>query len=509
MATSHVALALLALGGSHLLACGDKDGGQDGGQDGGTADGGTTDGGTGDGGTADGGTVDGGTADGGTTGDGGTATEGDCDDGTDDDGDGEVDCDDSDCALAAGCYEADCDDGVDDDSDGDIDCDDEDCLGNPYCPELDCDNGDDDDGDGWADCLDVDCLESPDCLAEADCANGTDDDEDGLVDCDDSDCALALGCYEADCTDDLDDDGDGYVDCVDGDCYRREGCIEDLCDDGVDNDEDGGIDCLDVDCHPTRPCMAECTEADAGAVAEGALYSGSTSGASDVFDDVDTCGGEGGPDAGIIYELPDTGCFVLSTEGSAFDTVLRTYESCEESDELACGDDTSEDDLTSRLYVSGEPGDLMVVVVDGYDSSASGDFELSVSPYVFPVEDDIGSVTGEAAWTGELDGTEDLDWLLSCAYSAAYDELLRWTAPSAGTWSFDTSASDFDTVLGVVSAGETCPTELGCNDDESYPDILTSLVEVELEADQEVILWVSGYDSSSVGDYQLDISLAR
>jgi hypothetical protein len=97
--------------------------------------------------------------------------------------------------------------------------------------------------------------------------------------------------------------------------------------------------------------------------------------------------------------------------------------------------------------------------------------------------------------------------VLSCGGSNEYDELLLWTAPESGTWTFDMSESEFDSVLGVVSAGDGCPMELGCNDDESYPHVLTSVVQVELEAGQQVVLWVSSYDSGEVGDYQIDISV--
>lgn len=53
-----------------------------------------------------------------------------CDDTTDNDGDGDVDCDDADCAEFAGCAPATevCDDTTDNDGDGDIDCADSDCA---------------------------------------------------------------------------------------------------------------------------------------------------------------------------------------------------------------------------------------------------------------------------------------------------------------------------------------------------------------------------------------------
>ncbi|MCA9541666.1 MAG: hypothetical protein KC620_22370, partial [Myxococcales bacterium] len=43
-----------------------------------------------------------------------------------------IDCEDDDCATAAGCFE-DCTNGVDDDGDEDIDCDDADCANDAAC----------------------------------------------------------------------------------------------------------------------------------------------------------------------------------------------------------------------------------------------------------------------------------------------------------------------------------------------------------------------------------------
>jgi len=506
-------LPALVLGGLLGVACGDK-GGSDGAGDGG-ADGGAVNdgGGTNDGGTADSG-GDGGGADGGGSDGGAATTETDCSDGVDDDSDGLIDCADEDCARDAACAELVCNDGVDNDSDGLTDCEDEDCLGNPWCPELDCGDGIDNDGDGHADCTDADCLADPACLGEDDCTNGIDDDSDGLVDCADDDCTGKHGCYEEDCTDGRDDDADGFVDCLDGDCFGRTGCIEDICDDGIDNDGDGGIDCLDVDCWPSRACLADCAAGDAGPVGDGTVYSGDTTTATNDFRDVDTCGAAGGLDEAFIWEVPEPGCFALSTEGSAFDTVLRTYHDCRTADEETCNDDADSTVTTSLLYMDGAAGDVHLVVVDGYDSHAYGSYTVSASRYASPWETDIGDVSGDDATTGNIDGLEDLDWMPSCASSAEYDDLLLWTVPSTGTWSLDLSDADFDTVMAVVLVGDhelddRCPEELACNDDEDYAaKIFTSALTVDLVEGQRVVIWIAGYDGSSVGYYPLDINPA-
>ncbi len=90
-----------------------------------------------------------------------------CDNQQDDDGDGDVDCDDEDCALADNCFESNCRDEVDNDGDGLVDCADPDCLndiagcpvcgdGNAVTPE-ECDDGNTVSGDGCAE----DCTLEP------------------------------------------------------------------------------------------------------------------------------------------------------------------------------------------------------------------------------------------------------------------------------------------------------------------------------------------------------------
>ena len=60
-----------------------------------------------------------------------------------------------------------------------------------------CDNGIDDDFDGDIDCDDLDCASLSACIPEV-CDNEEDDDLDGSVDCDDDECFLSMDC-EYDC----------------------------------------------------------------------------------------------------------------------------------------------------------------------------------------------------------------------------------------------------------------------------------------------------------------------
>ena len=94
--------------------------------------------------------------------------------------------------------ESTCDDSLDDDCDGDIDCDDSDCAGDSACssctpteiPESTCNDAIDNDCDGDTDSADTDCSGSctPTEIPEQTCNDGVDNDCDGDIDSADTDC---------------------------------------------------------------------------------------------------------------------------------------------------------------------------------------------------------------------------------------------------------------------------------------------------------------------------------
>ena len=141
-----------------------------------------------------------------------------CAGGADDDCDGLTDCDDPDCASAAGCsgtctpdeFGELCGDRIDNDCDGAADCLDTDCATADVCS----DRPDPDPG----------CRPEFPFFVELLCGDGRDNDCDGAIDCDDSDCRRpgSCGCdgSETACTDGGDNDCDRSTDCADTDCQR-------------------------------------------------------------------------------------------------------------------------------------------------------------------------------------------------------------------------------------------------------------------------------------------------
>jgi hypothetical protein len=473
-----------------------------------------------------------------------TATES-CSNDVDDDGDGQVDCDDSDCTDSPACgtpTELSCDNALDDDGDGTTDCDDSDCADDPACgtpgSETDCADGQDEDGDGATDCDDSDCANDAACqgpTSESACDDGLDDDGDGAIDCDDADCATDPACKvpstETACQDGIDDDDDDLTDCDDPDCAADPACKvpanESVCDDGIDDDDDDLTDCADPDCAADPACApGACADIDLGSVLGMSVATGSTFGTGDDY--TASCpSSSAAEDVSFTWTAPADGSYVISTDGSSFDTALTLW-STDCATELECDDDAGSGNQ-SLLAVSAVAGDVLVIVVDAYSSNA-GDYVLNIlSAGELDCADgadedgdgaadcldgdctsvadcdtsfadyDLGSATGTGVAAGTTIGGGD-DVTPTCpASTGAEDVTYSWIAPSAGTWTFDLSGSSYDTALVVLSPDGA---ELACDDDGG--DATTSLVTTVARAGQLFLLGIDG-SGTEAGTYSLSI----
>lgn len=313
--------------------------------------------------------------------------EGVCDDGMDDDGNGQTDCADPACAGNRACREAMCGDGTDDDGDGDTDCDDADCARSEPCVETSCGDRVDGDMDGATDCDDSDCASFRRCF-ESSCTNMTDDDGDGMIDCDDPECRGNLLCPERMCGDSMDDDGNGLTDCADLACASAMACVptgETMCGNGTDDDGDGAADCADADCALFAACAAStCAHGTLGRQTGVGLFRGTLVGRANDYPPGDCTplgGGDETPDIALEWTPPAAGTYVISTYGSAIDTILSVLgPSCDPVNELACDDDESPA-ATSRLEITLEADQTVVIVVNAYSAEEEGD----VGPIVLHV----------------------------------------------------------------------------------------------------------------------------
>lgn len=210
------------------------------------------------------------------------------------------------------------------------------------------------------------------------CSDFDDNDLDGLWDCDDPDCAEASNCIFEICDNGVDDDGDGLVDCEDPECWTDE-CAED-CFNGIDDDGDGLLDCEDLSCRFTERCLA-CSEANADlGSALGELVSGDLAEASRSLSP--SCASGTGGSLLFTWTPPDAGCYIISTFGSTYDTVLHVHSSCPAFVELSCNDDhvgTTASSLTLDL----SPDETYSIGVTAYAPGYVGNYSLQIERCAF------------------------------------------------------------------------------------------------------------------------------
>ncbi len=495
----------------------------------------------------------------------------DCTDGVDNDDDAAADCDDPDCAddPACGPPAERCGDGVDNDRDGQTDCDDDDCVADPACvqTETNCTDGLDNDDDNAIDCGDEDCRNDPACgRPETDCSNGQDDDNDGRTDCDDSDCDLALACREIEtlCDDGQDNDNDNATDCDDADCAGTPACTETNCADNTDNDDDGAADCDDSDCVADPACVVDLCDEPTPLTTEGS-FTGTTAGESQ-FTAGGDCAGDGrGPEALYVLTVDVETPVCLTTEGSAFDTVLYVRSDCRDTDtQLACNDDAFDQGLGTRSLVEfqARPGTEYIVFVDAFISGGAYTLNARFSPCTEAAacgdgvdNDDDGDIdcadddcdgTEDCTETGDEcsdDNDNDGDNLTDCddpdcdnAPACIVDScegatvidgpgvftgdssdlennfrgscggngpeaLFTLSVDADSTVCLDTNGAAYDTVLYVRTTCADDQTQVVCDDDGG--DGTRSLAEFEATAGTEYAVFVDGF--SFGGEYSLRV----
>ncbi len=110
------------------------------------------------------------------------------------------------------------------------------------------------------------------------------------------------------------------------------------------------------------------------AAGAGAIAGGSTLGLEN--NQGGSCGGDGAPEAIIVWSAPTTGTWTLDTIGSDFDTVLYVRSGTCSGTEVDCNDDSSS--TQSSVTITATAGESYYIFVDGY-SSNSGNFVLNAT----------------------------------------------------------------------------------------------------------------------------------
>ena len=300
------------------------------------------------------------------------------------------------------------------------------------------------------------------------------------------------------CGDGLDNDGDGLTD------YPNDpGCSS-----SSDTDETNAA----TGCSggPANNCFASPTSVAAG----GQTLSQSTTGAT-------TESGEPSPCAGIANTVWFTwtpsvsGTATFDTVGSAYDTALAVYTGSTLTGltNRGCNDDISSTDQDSRLSLSVTAGTNYRIQVGGYNG-ATGSLTFRVTAPTTscgtPANNNFACATGIASRpysnTQSTSGaTLESGEPRPCG-SIGGTVWYTWTPSASGTYTVDTSGSNFDTVLAIYTGSTlTGLTNRGCNDDISSSD-LDSRLTLSFTAGTTYRIQVGGYNGATGSTAVLRIS---
>ena len=163
------------------------------------------------------------------------------------------------------------------------------------------------------------------------------------------------------------------------------------------------------------------------------------------------------------------------------------------------------------LQVSLTAGTTYFIIVDGYDATEFGTFDLSVDQVTVPTNDTCGTATvvGALPWNTSGDTTfATSDYSFSSgtcpgksgsAGSGARDVAYSFTPSTTGKYHIGLSNQSFDSTLYLVTdCADEDNTCLGANDTSSSENLL-----VDLTAGTTYYIIVDGYDSYEYGSFDL------
>ncbi len=147
-------------------------------------------------------------------------------------------------------------------------------------------------------------------------------------------------------------------------------------DPGTGSSDSGGTTFGETDFTTTGGSDFWCADEDLGVADVPVTYSGSNLGATD-FNLGSCTEGVNGDEVMITWTAPEANTYYIDTIGSDIDTVLYVLDACY-GEELACNDDISVDIVQSSVAIDLAAFQQILIIVDGYNSSASGSFELYI-----------------------------------------------------------------------------------------------------------------------------------
>jgi len=182
-------------------------------------------------------------------------------------------------------------------------------------------------------------------------------------------------------------------------------------------------------------------------------------------------GNAGGKSVWYNWTAPSTKAVTIDTVGSSFNTLLGVYTGSMVGNlsPVASNDDIiPAGNLQSRVTFNATAGTVYRIAVDGFDA-ASGNLVVTVNQTVandnFSACIFIGGVLGSISGS-DVGATKEANEPNHGGNAGGHSTWYCWTAPIAGTVTFDTTGSTFNTLLGVYTGNSVgALTTIASNDD--------------------------------------------
>jgi len=191
-------------------------------------------------------------------------------------------------------------------------------------------------------------------------------------------------------------------------------------------------------------------------------------------------GEAGGHSVWYRWTAPYSGNVMINTIGSDFDTLLAVYTGTAVNalTLVAQNDDiVPTTQRQSQVTFNAVSNTVYQIAVDGWNGEVGGVF-LNVNP---PLNDLFANCTIISGAIGQTNGhnvgaTKEQGELAHAGNIGGRSVWYCWTAPTNGTWTFDTIGSSFDTLLAVYTGNSVASLTPIANDDDSggnYRSLLT------------------------------------
>jgi hypothetical protein len=220
-----------------------------------------------------------------------------------------------------------------------------------------------------------------------------------------------------------------------------------------------------------------------------------------------TCSPDIGRTVWYRYVPTTTGLVGFDTVGSDFDTSMAVYTGTWGAlNEVGCSEDITDGVFPqSKVVLTVNAGVIYYIQVGGYNA-IGGHLKFRVDVPMLNDEFSGAGVIASLPYTVNQDTTTATaagdDPFPECNDDIRNTVWFRYTAPASETIRFETTGSDFDTVVSVWTGTQGNLTMVDCDDDQDpfFGTDLTSLVEVPVTTGNTYYIMVSGGAAGPTGN---------